>query len=498
MDIVDDVPLPLPRVSPEAAGLPSAAVEAFLDQVASSGVELHSLMLLRHGEVLTEGWWAPYAPEKVHLLYSLSKSFTSTAVGLAIQEGLLSLSDPVVSFFDHVDASTLDPKVQRMTVQNLLSMASGHRDDTLPFLLDASDPAATFLGLVPEEEPGTWFTYNNGATFLLSLIITRLTGERLLDYLRPRLLDPLGIDAAFWDGRSPFEGHPGFDQGFSGLHLTTESVARFGQMYLDGGAVDGDQIVSEDWVADATSFHVDNPREPNPDWRQGYGYQFWMCQHDGVRGDGAYGQFCVLLPDLDVVLVTTAATEQMQAILDAAWDQLLPAFTDAPLPETAGPRLRDRMSSLELSTPLGTATRSTTVIADVDPDRWIARSGDPSATAWIREVTVTAQPDAEPMVWSLEVTDEHATYDVRCGHGRWIETTTTTTDGSRQVGGRLDVAGSAAWTSPTRLSVELAYTRTPHRLKLVLDVETQTLAAHWHTVPLRFPCASDLALAEPR
>jgi len=179
-------PAPLPRATPESQGLPSAAIEAFLDAVDTAGVELHSVMVLRHGNVLAEGWWAPYTPDGLHLLYSLSKSFTSTAIGLAVGEGLLSIDDLVSSFFPEVDADTLDPKVAGMKVRHILSMASGHHEDTMERirLFGGEDPAAAFLSLVPEEEPGTWFTYNNGCTLMLSVIITRLTGGPILVNVR--------------------------------------------------------------------------------------------------------------------------------------------------------------------------------------------------------------------------------------------------------------------------------------------------------------------------
>ncbi|CAA9384050.1 MAG: Beta-lactamase class C-like and penicillin binding proteins (PBPs) superfamily [uncultured Propionibacteriaceae bacterium] len=444
--------------------MPSAAVERFLDHLESAGVELHSLMLLRHGEVVAEGWWEPYTPEGVQLLYSLSKSFTSTAVGLAVAEGRLSVDDPVASFFPQVDQASLHPRVLRMRVRHLLSMSSGHRDDTLASVRDANDPASAFLALVPEEEPGVWFTYNNGATLMLSLIVTRVTGERLLEYLRPRLLAPLGIGDAYWTGTA------GFDHGFSGLHLTTEAIARFGQLYLQGGEWQGQQLVPADWVAEATCSHVDNPREPNPDWRQGYGYQFWRCQHDGYRGDGAYGQFCVILPEHDVVLATTAATEDMQAILDAVWTLLLPAFSDEiSKPQPAAAALADRLAALTVPPVRGEATPGGVVASGP----W--RAEMPGEDQPVRSLAVTEAVGGSG--WVLQVTEADRTYEVACGHGEWRSQ-------EHNLGGSLTTAACGGWTGAATFTAEIVFTQTPHRLVLVADVDTGMLAARWHTAPL--------------
>jgi CubicO group peptidase (beta-lactamase class C family) len=471
-------PAPLPRATPESQGLPSSAIEAFLDGVAAAGVELHSVMLLRHGNVLAEGWWDPYTPDGLHLLYSLSKSFTSTAIGLAVGEGLLSIDDLVSSFFPEVDAATLDPLVAGMKVRHILAMASGHHEDTLERIrqFGGDNPAAAFLSLVPEEEPGSWFTYNNGCTFMLSAIITRLTGGRLIDYLRPRLFEPLGIGPAYWAGIGPI------DLGFSGLHLQTDAIARLGQLYLQDGMWNGEQLLPAGWVAQASSVQVDNPREPNPDWRQGYGFQFWRCQHNGFRGDGAFGQFCVVLPDQDAVIAITAATGDMQAILDAAWAQLLPAYTDDALPETAGTSLTDRLQALQLTTIAGAPTS-----ASEGP--WTVT--DESENSPIRSVSISPVSDASKgSGWTLSISDGDADYEIPCGFGEWRRDETTVGDGAP-----FATAACGAWTDTHTFTAEVAMINTPHRLAAICDVEAGTLTAVWRTAPLGPTRPSHLALS---
>ncbi|MGA3218685.1 MAG: serine hydrolase domain-containing protein, partial [Acidimicrobiales bacterium] len=334
----------LPRSSPAAQGVDAAGVLAFLDAAESARLDLHSLMLVRHGHVVAEGWWAPYRADLVHLLYSLSKSFTSTAVGIAEAEGLLSIDDPVVSFFPDKVPVGASPYVTAMKVRHLLAMASGHAADTWPALVGGGpDIVRSFLSVPPDQEPGSLFCYNQGCTYTLSAIITKLTGQRLVDYLRPRLLDPLGIGQAQW-----LQSEEGVDLGFSGLHVVTESIAKLGQLYLQGGRWEGRRLVPESYVAQARLKQVDNSqRAEGPDWEQGYGFQFWLCRHDAYRGDGAFGQFCVVVPAADAVIACTSEVEDMQAEIDLFWEHLLPALSgDAPFDHATERRLADRLAHL--------------------------------------------------------------------------------------------------------------------------------------------------------
>jgi CubicO group peptidase (beta-lactamase class C family) len=318
----------LPRSAPSAQGVDAAGIISYIDAAPGVGMDLHSLMIVRHGHVVAEGWWAPYRSNHVQLLYSLSKSFTSSAIGIAELEGLLSIDDLVVSFFPDKVSAGVSEYVTQMRVRDLLAMASGHRADTQGRLAAGGpDIVRTFLSLPPEEKPGTWFCYNQGCTYTLSAIITKLTGERLSDYLRPRLFDPLGIDQVFW-ARSA----EGIDLGYSGLHVVTESIAKLGQLYLQNGVWQDEQLLSPRYVAEAHRKQVDNKHHSsNVDWQQGYGFQFWMCEHDAYRGDGAFGQLCVIVPAADAVMVCTAQSGDMQDEINLFWDHLLPGATSVEL-----------------------------------------------------------------------------------------------------------------------------------------------------------------------
>ena len=290
---------PLPRSTPEAQSIDSTALLNFVNAVDADIHDMHSFMLMRHGQVVAEGWWEPYGPTLPHMLFSLSKSFTSTAIGMAVAEGLLSVDDTVISLLqDDVPGGgshEISVNLASMRVRHLLSMSTGHAQDTMGATRNDKNWARAILALPVEHEPGTHFVYNTGATYLLSAILQKLTGQRLLDYLTPRLFEPLEIEGATWQ-QCP----RGIDTGGFGLKIKTEDIANFGQLYLQKGEWNGQQLVPVSWVDEATSKHISNSAQTNgTDWTQGYGYQFWRCQHGAYRGDGAFGQYCVVMPEQD-------------------------------------------------------------------------------------------------------------------------------------------------------------------------------------------------------
>ena len=191
---------PLPQSAPEAQGIPSAAVLAFLEAAERDVHHLHSLMLLRHGTVVARGWWEPYRAESPHLLFSLSKSFTSTAVGLLVAEGRLSIDDPVLAHFPAEAPPAPSEHLRAMRVRHLLSMSTGHDADPTRAVFGQRDTAwaRAFLALPVEHEPGTHFVYNTAATYMLSAIVQRIAGERMVHFLGPRLFEPLGIAQPTW------------------------------------------------------------------------------------------------------------------------------------------------------------------------------------------------------------------------------------------------------------------------------------------------------------
>lgn len=318
-------PVALPRSVPEAQGVDSQKIVAFLDAANRKIDTLHSVMIVRHGKVVAEGWWKPEGPEKRHVLHSLSKSFTSTAVGFAVAEGKLSVDDLVIKFFPDDLPAEVAPNLKQMRVRDLLTMSTGHQ--TEPRFTGDASWIKTFLAHPVPHKPGTHFQYNTPATYMCSAIVQKVTGQTVLDYLRPRLFEPLGIVDPEW-GVSP----DGVTYGGFGLHIRTEDIAKFGEFLLRQGEWNGKRLLPAEWIEQATSKQVSNGSDPTRDWDQGYGYQFWRCRHGAYRGDGAFGQFCVVLPKQDVVIAITADTKDMQAELNVVWEELLAAFHDSPLP----------------------------------------------------------------------------------------------------------------------------------------------------------------------
>jgi CubicO group peptidase (beta-lactamase class C family) len=337
-------PKSLPRSTPESQGVSSAQIRKFIETADQTVDTMHSFMLVRHGKVVAEAGWKPESPDKRHVLWSLSKSFTSTAVGMAVAEGKFSIDDPVLKFFPEEAPKEPSDKLKAMRVRDLLTMSTGHQEE--PKVREIKDQTwvKTFLNHPVPHKPGAHFQYNTPATFMLSAIVQKTTGQTVVEYLKPRLFDPLGIEDPQWDANPE-----GITLGGYGLHVRTEDIAKFGQLYLQKGQWNGKPLISADWVALATSKQVSNGSDPTKDWDQGYGFQFWRSRHNAYRGDGKDGQFCIVLPEQDAVIAITANTGNMQAQLNVVWDELLPAFNDGPLPENAEEqaKLKDLCGQLE-------------------------------------------------------------------------------------------------------------------------------------------------------
>ena len=338
---------PLPRSTPEAEGISSEGILKLVEALDKEPGDVHSFMLVRNGKIVADGWWEPYGKNDPHILWSLSKSFTSAAIGMAVEEGLLSLNDKVISFFPDQLPENVSDNLKAMRIRDLLIMTSGHDEDTINKLFGEGGKGMVkaFLALPVEHKPGIHFTYNTGATFMLSAILQKVAGEKLVDYLKPRLFDPLGIKNPKWH-----ESPDGINFGGFGLFLTTEEIAKFGQLYLQKGEWNDRQLVPEDWVISSGSRQVRNGSNPNEHGEQGYGYQFWLNRDYGYRADGAFGQNCIIIPEHNLVLVTTSGTSEAAKILDQVWENLFPAVSEKALPENpeALAKLNRKISQLKV------------------------------------------------------------------------------------------------------------------------------------------------------
>jgi len=454
--------LALPRSTPEAQGISSAAILDFVeaaDQQSVTVKAIQSFMLVRHGHVVAEGWWSPYGPDIPHKMFSLSKSFTSTAVGLAIADGKLSLDDPVLSFFPEDAPTNPSPYLKAMRVRDLLIMSSGQNLSNVTRLGDVMRNSAVsgdkitraFLAAPVEYKPGTLFVYNTPGTYMLSAIVQKVTGETVLDYLRPRLFEPLGIENPTWDA-SP----QGITFGGVGLNIRTEDIARFGQLYLQKGEWNGKRLLPASWVAMATARQTSNGSDPTSDWDQGYGYQFWRCRHGFYRGDGAFGQYCIVMPDQDAVVAITSGTRDMPVLMNLVWDKLLPAMEPTPLPANpeADQELKRALAGLTLHLPQGAAT--TAIAAQVSGKNYLF----PTNAQNIERVAFDFKgPEAK-----LIVRSRGQVHVIGCGAGSWEKAQTAFVAGAEEwVAAPVEqpVAASGAWTADDTYTVKLAYYETP-------------------------------------
>ncbi len=441
----------LPRTSPERQGIASAALLRFVEALDSQVRELHSFMLLRHGSVVAEGWWSPYRRDYPHMVFSLSKSFTATAVGLAVAEGRFSLDDLVLSFFPEEAPTEVSDWLAAMRVRHLLTMSGGHADDTWASLVGQPDGnwVKGFLEMPVRYAPGTHFLYNTGATYMLAAIVQKTTGVRLLDYLEPRLFEPLGIQHAAWD-----ESPQGIALGGIGLRIKTEDIARFGQLYLQKGLWQGRRLLSEAWVTEATAAQMANGTNPQSDWAQGYGYQFWRCRHGAYRGDGVFGQFCIVMPEQDAVLAITGGIDAFdsQQPLNLAWEFLLPAMSQERLAEDSPSlrRLRGKLSSLVLPPAQGKVTSP--VASQVAGRMYHLDDNE------LKLETIALYVSGSG--WRVSITTAAGEETIPCGYGLWQPGQTTLFNNPWLSGPKPFVA-SGAWTAEERFTMVLRLYETP-------------------------------------
>lgn len=445
----------LPRSAPEQHGISSTDLLAFIDTADREIDTMNSFILVRHGQVVAEAWWAPYDRDTPHILYSLSKSFTSTAVGLAIAEGKLSLDDPVLKFFPEDAPAEPSRNLSSMRVRDLLRMSTGNQTEAAFGVFGpekTADPwTKIFLAHPVPFKPGTHFVYNSPATYMLSAIVQKVTGVTTLEYLRSRLFDPLGFKEPRW-----VENHNGITVGAYGLSARTEEIARFGQLYLQKGRWKGKQLIPVSWIEEATSMQTANGSSPNSDWDQGYGYQFWRSRHNSFRGDGAFGQYCLVLPEQDAVIAITSGVRDMQKVMNLVWDRLLPAMKSGRLPENTSARkqLEKRVTQLAVKFPAGAASSA---ISSRVSGKWFEFAEN---TRGVKAVSIDFSGASPTLVVQT------ANGEVRnpIGINSWAMSRGTFSNGLDRflsVPENPLIATSGAWTSENTFTVKIVLYETP-------------------------------------
>lgn len=471
----------LPHSTPEEQGVSSKDISAFLDAAGKSKTEFHSFMLLRHGKVIAEGWWNPYKPTLKHTLYSCSKSFTATAVGFAVNEKLVKLDDKVISFFPDQLPDTVSANLADLTVKDALMMSDGQRPDPTSVVGKDSNWVKAFLATPVLEDPGTTFLYNSLGTYMLSAIVQKVSGQTLIEYLKPRLFTPLGITGMDWESDTK-----GINTGGWGLRLKTEDMAKFAQLFLQKGIWNGKQVLPLGWAEEASTMKImQDPSAPqskkdSSDWLQGYCYQMWRCRNNAFRGDGAYGQYMIVMPEQDVALAITAETPDMQEEINLVWKYLLPAFQKEKLPadKKANNQLQQQLKTLSLPAAAKEAPAVSTILKE---KKYTLNENE----AQLKSVSLKLDKN----IYAITFETNTGSHTMHFAQRVWV-TDSTNMPGPSLVAAAFEkrdflypakIAGTYSWLDNQTLQFVLRYIESPHSLKytfhlnekkLTLDVES--------------------------
>lgn len=292
--------------TPSKQGVNPGSIINFIDEMEREDIELHGMVIIKNGYVVAEGYWEPYSKDRVHQLCSVTKTFTAMAIGFAIDEGYISVTDTLYKFFPDKFLKNCDERTKDITIHDLLCMASGFEDE--PSLIEADDAVKAFLSKNQLHTPGTQFEYNSVGSHMLSEILYKVTGMQVSEYLKPRLFEPLGIKEFKW-----FKTPQGAVFGGAGLHLTTMDIAKAGLLLMQKGEWEGKQILPRQWAESMAEKKIDSvPEGPEwIDWAEGYCYQMWCGTQEGsYRLDGAFGQYSMVFPNENMIIAFTAANNK--------------------------------------------------------------------------------------------------------------------------------------------------------------------------------------------
>jgi len=334
--------------TPEESGIPSKKIFSFLEYLEQKKLCMHNIMILRHGKIAFETHYPPFTAHGLHRMYSVTKSFVSVAIGFMIDEGKISLQSKLADFFPEYLEEPVHPYIKEMTVRDLLLMATPYNATT--YKVSDKNWIKTFFTTEPTHKSGTVFKYDTSGTVALTALVEKISAQNLVDYLRPRLFEPLGFSKDAWCVERP----EGGAWGGSGLLCSTYDLARFGLFLLYHGKWQGRQLLSASYLKEACSPLIDNRvTTMGPELQFGYGYQIWQTRHNGFCANGMGNQMAVCLPEKDLLLVTNADTQGIASdhdiLLDAFWKHVYVNISDeAPgeNPEDSA-KLKDKLGRLE-------------------------------------------------------------------------------------------------------------------------------------------------------
>lgn len=451
------------RSTPEAQGLSSRAIERMLLDIRETGADIHSMLIMRHSHLVFEEYFAPYTAETKHSMFSCSKTFTSMLIGAAQDRGLLRLTDHVLDFFPDRAPENPNENLRAMTIGDLLMMGSGHSKDTFgPMLDSAHDRDADWVRLFLEQpvdcQPGTRFVYNTGATYMLSAILTAVTGKPALTLAREWLFDAMGIGDAEWETCPR-----GVSMGGTGLRITPRDMLKMGMLLLGRGRWKDRQLVSSAYVLEAQQKHINNRSgDPgqDPNWAAGYGYQMWRCAFDAYRADGMGGQFIVVLPKYDMICVFTSALGGDRSIgypLDLIRKYLLPGAFALPQARDGAVCESLEKTALALSAPKPAAQPRA---AESFPfDRTIELEDNPVGLRFLR----VNETDIEAELGGTLIRGGYF-WDAPCLNSRRIGIPFSWVNGGR-------VSVMARWTGDNALFLSVRYLGEPLTINLTIRAE---------------------------
>ena len=448
----------LTRAYPAAHGLDAGRIDAFLDEAARLGVELHSFMMWKGGDVIAEGWWSPYRADRRHMMHSATKSFLSAGIGLAIDEGRFALEDKVISFFpDHLP-DDIGANLAAMTVEDLLTQTSGHSHGVSGSIWRSIPTSwiAEFFKIPVVHPPGAKFVYSSATSFMLSAILTKVTGGTAHQYLKPRLLEPLGITDLAWD-----VGPEDINPGGNGISARSSDLLKLAILHQRGGVWNGRQILPAEWARAATT-----------DQRgHGHGYHWWVGPGRNYYAYGVFGQFAFVFPDQDAVLAVTAAAPKGEvALRDVVWDHAPRLFdtTNGARPSDSPAELRARCEALRL-------------LGAPPVDKIINTLGS-------GERQYAVEPNAEGILQIgfsfsagtcvFKILDARGSHIVKVGLGSWLESETTVSGASLHHGYEPEhfrVVAAGAWTAENVFEMTWQFVETAFRDSIRLQIDAENL-----------------------
>lgn len=457
----------LERATPESQGVPSKAVIQYFDSITSlKTTEIHSALLMRHGKIVGEIHPIPFRAAYGHTLFSCSKAFTAAAIGIAVAENRIRVTDRLTAFFPELLPDSISDDLASITIHDLLTMQAGFTP-TDDIRCCQTEWIKACLANKMFAKPGTRFAYDSMDTYLLSAIIQKVTGLTLQDYLKQRLFEPLHITEVNWEW-SP----EGVSCGGWGLYLQAESMAKFGQLLLNKGNWNGRQLIPTSWVKEMMKTHVES---------SGYGYQLWRCDHPQTfRADGAYGQYIIVMPNEDMVAVITQSISGDASGKEYCWlfKQLLPTLSDTPLPENKNSRLlAKKQDSYSLPLAEGKAVSRQQSSFICTGKRYLLEN---NKLGW---KSISFNQKGKTLTVSVE-TDNHGIVEIACGYRMWSNSSVPATFPPNARGTTLGAfsgftqpftaSSSYGWNSEKILQANIYFVDWMSGLQLLFDFEAVT------------------------